>query len=1249
MRLPYPWLALLLAGGMPTGNADEPAPLPKTAADWSIELLAQAPLIHAPTAVLETPAGLLFLAQDPMDLNGPATEPIDYIVTLRRVNGRLVRTRFAENLGPVMGLEWTGDTLLVAHAPLLTALRDTDGDGRADQRIDLVRGLGPQNPAFNGYNDHVISGIRLGMDGFVYVPFGDKGIPAAVGSDGKTLRVHGGGVLRVRPDGTDLELVASGLRNPLSVAINGRGDTFAYGNDDDSKQWPNGLIHLIDGGHYGYPYEFLDAPQHALPLITGRIGGAGSQGFCFEEAGLAPQFQGNLFFADWGLQTLIRFEIEPAGASYRLKRRSDIVQAGPLESFRPFSAAVGGDGNSILLVDWAIPSKLQTGIQRGRLYRLRYQGPDASGPPPAPAPQDVTQALSHLAHPARRTRLTAQRVLTGQDAGKQAGLRTLLQTATSAQARRHALWALDRGRETADPLLTRLINDPDSDLRAEVLRVIGIRRYSPLATQVTPCLVDRDPRVRREAAIALGRIGLANSVPALLAALNDSDPFVAWSVRRALERIKNWNTEQLVDQLLSQQGAARRSIVSLLERQWDERVVETWCRVANRASDRELRVIAYRCLANLYLRFPAWDGAWFGTNPLIGNRPIRSETWSVTAGQRIRETFTRNLQQRTDEERMAILAALLPIGPAAVDLALPWAEATVSLPVRRAAFKVLVQFDRPIALQRLANCATTVAEPLALRQLALTGLLANPSETATRALRKLVQRTTTAAVLLALAVPALAERGELPAEQLERLLSHRNPEVLVASLQAVRQLENNNDAQRWQTSVIQHLQHTSRAVQQAAIKAVGQHRYQQAIPELVRQFRIAELRTAIIDALATMPAAPAVEIYLAGLADQNPTRRRLCRDALQTLRNEVESDLRKRTDLPAAVRAQVERVLLRLQPVTRWRTIGPFPREVTGDVFGQTRMDFSQSHPGADGTPVYWRWTAAEKMRGITTLTNYGASSNRAEQFGFDANNTSRINVFSHTLLTATAAHRAVLSVGSSGSLRIWVNGQQVYRFRDWSGRPFAADEDLIPIRLEQGENELLVQSHVGIGTWQFSVQVSTSDQDIDPQRLALARSPLLRAYARANRGDAARGKQLFFNTGKVRCSRCHAVAGRGGQVGPDLAGFAAQFNRGEIIDSILAPSRRLANGYISVILATDSGQVLTGLVRNESAFSLELVDGEGRVVRLAKEAIEIRRPSQKSLMPAGLVDHLSDAEFADLVEFVGSLRSRPPAANANR
>ena len=65
-----------------------------------------------------------------------------------------------------------------------------------------MTGLGPRLPGFNGINDHIASGIRLGMDGFLYISVGDKGIPKGIGRDGKTIQLFGGGVIRIRPDGT---------------------------------------------------------------------------------------------------------------------------------------------------------------------------------------------------------------------------------------------------------------------------------------------------------------------------------------------------------------------------------------------------------------------------------------------------------------------------------------------------------------------------------------------------------------------------------------------------------------------------------------------------------------------------------------------------------------------------------------------------------------------------------------------------------------------------------------------------------------------------------------------------------------------------------------------------------------------------------------------------------------------------------------------------------------------------------------
>ncbi|MBV8677695.1 MAG: hypothetical protein JO355_11095, partial [Planctomycetaceae bacterium] len=285
-------LGLILSSTVAFAWAEDQVPLPRPAGGWTVELVEQAPRILFPTAVVVAPDGTIYLGQDPMDMPGPPTSPLDSIVAIK--DGKV--SLFADKLWSVMGLEWVDGTLYVVHAPYLSALRDTDGDGRADRREDLVTGLGPKLPGFNGINDHVASGIRLGMDGFLYISVGDKGIPRAVGSDGATVQLFGGGVIRVRPDGTGLEVVSTGERNPLSVALSSTDEVFSYGNDDDSKKWPNSLTHHIVGGHYGYPYQFLTAPHRTLPILTGQIGGSGTQGICYNEDGLPPAYHGNLFF-----------------------------------------------------------------------------------------------------------------------------------------------------------------------------------------------------------------------------------------------------------------------------------------------------------------------------------------------------------------------------------------------------------------------------------------------------------------------------------------------------------------------------------------------------------------------------------------------------------------------------------------------------------------------------------------------------------------------------------------------------------------------------------------------------------------------------------------------------------------------------------------------------------------------------------------------------------------------------------------
>ena len=86
-------------------------------------------------------------------------------------------------------------------------------------------------------------------------------------------------------------------------------------------------------------------------------------------------------------------------------------------------------------------------------------------------------------------------------------------------------------------------------------------------------------------------------------------------------------------------------------------------------------------------------------------------------------------------------------------------------------------------------------------------------------------------------------------------------------------------------------------------------------------------------------------------------------------------------------------------------------------------------------------------------------------------------------------------------------------------------------------------------------------------------------AFALANRGDPRRGRALFDDPRGVGCIKCHRVNGAGGEGGPDLSRVAANYGRAELIESVLFPSKKVADGFRTTTLALADGQVLSGLV----------------------------------------------------------------------
>ena len=136
--------------------------------------------------------------------------------------------------------------------------------------------------------------------------------------------------------------------------------------------------------------------------------------------------------------------------------------------------------------------------------------------------------------------------------------------------------------------------------------------------------------------------------------------------------------------------------------------------------------------------------------------------------------------------------------------------------------------------------------------------------------------------------------------------------------------------------------------------------------------------------------------------------------------------------------------------------------------------------------------------------------------------------------------------------------------------------------------------------------------------------------------GDAARGEAIYHRKDQ-QCLKCHAIAGAGGRVGPDLVSIGASAQVDYLIESLLMPNKAIKEGYHSLVVATKDGRVHTGIPVRQSARELVLRDAEDREVTILTASIE-EKANGPSLMPDGLADTLTRGELLDLVRFLSEL-----------
>jgi quinoprotein glucose dehydrogenase len=138
--------------------------------------------------------------------------------------------------------------------------------------------------------------------------------------------------------------------------------------------------------------------------------------------------------------------------------------------------------------------------------------------------------------------------------------------------------------------------------------------------------------------------------------------------------------------------------------------------------------------------------------------------------------------------------------------------------------------------------------------------------------------------------------------------------------------------------------------------------------------------------------------------------------------------------------------------------------------------------------------------------------------------------------------------------------------------------------------------------------------------------------------GDVAEGRRLFFEREDIGCSKCHTLRGQGGQAGPDLTGIGSKKDRNYLLESIVFPNARFADGWENVLVIAHDGTPYAGLLKSETEESLEIHSPEDGVLKVRKQDIKSRTRAL-SAMPDEFRQILSKQDLRNLIAYLSADR----------
>lgn len=519
----------------------------------------------------------------------------------------------------------------------LVVFEDKNKDGVADGHSKpLIEHI--SNPKFlqSRGTDHATNGIRMGIDGWIYIAVGDFGFHDAIDRSGKKMTMLGGGIVRVRPDGTEMEIYTHGMRNIYDVAIDPYMNIFTRDNTNDGGGWNIRFSNQIQSGEYGYPVLFQHNTDEIIPALIDLGGGSGTGSLYMDEDTWPAKYNHVPMMADWGRSQAYIHRVTPDGATYTQKEEdfiklSQITDLDVDASGRLYLAAWDGAGYS--------GSASKGFVVRAVPKNWKYKAF------PEVKKLSIKELVAILKSGSATARLDAQQELITRPAKQatEAAWKLASDKSLPLYTRVAGIYAYEQiAGESGVANLVKLA--AENDVKEYVLRALTDRKGNLKSVPTDLFLAgmkDANPRVQLAAEIGLGRLGRIEAAQALLQvkvpasfvppAKGVEGPHATPNSPIILPHIAVRSLVKLnaVDASVKAIGTENSTIALwALRYMHDPKAVDGLIAAYKKSSDPELKKQILVTLARLYKKEADYDGSWWwSTRPDSHGPYYKAVTW----------------------------------------------------------------------------------------------------------------------------------------------------------------------------------------------------------------------------------------------------------------------------------------------------------------------------------------------------------------------------------------------------------------------------------------------------------------------------------------------------------------------------------------------------------------------------------------------------------------------------------------------